>query len=104
MHKPSAVWLMNTMRRKIVARSKRTVGREIWYWPVLTPSDLICDLNIPNNCALRSMDKNQHAKSLKSLADNQRWLDEHKMQILHHGDMPISAQTPKEENEDQQQQ
>jgi hypothetical protein len=49
------------------------------------------------------MDKNQHAKSLKSLADNQRWLDEHKMQTLHHGDLPISAQTPKEENKDQQQ-
>jgi hypothetical protein len=37
------------------------------------------------------MDKNHHAKSLKTLADNQRWLDEHTKQTMHPGDLPMDT-------------
>lgn len=53
------------------------------------------------------MDIDQHAKSLKTLADNQRWLDEHHRQVLHPGDLQVSDQPgeklPEAETRDQQQ-
>jgi hypothetical protein len=36
------------------------------------------------------MNNDQRAKSLKTLADNQRWLEEHPTQTLHVGDLPVS--------------
>ena len=53
------------------------------------------------------MDNEHHVKSLKTLADNQRWLNEHPTQILHPGDLPISEPpgelSPEPESRDQQQ-
>lgn len=40
---------------------------------------------------MRCMDKHHHAKSLKTLADNQRWLDEHTKQTMHPGDLPMDT-------------
>ena len=36
------------------------------------------------------MTNNPHNKSLKTLEENQRWLDEHADQTVHAGDLPIS--------------
>ena len=37
------------------------------------------------------MTNNPHNKSLKTLEENQRWLDEHADQTVHAGDLPITA-------------
>lgn len=47
----------------------------------------VCD------CALPSMDQDQRAKSQKTLADNQRWLDEHPTHTFHKGDLPTGEPT-----------
>jgi hypothetical protein len=38
------------------------------------------------------MKPDDHARSLKTLEENQRWLDEHAQQTVHSGDLPITAQ------------
>lgn len=43
--------------------------------------------------ALPGMDLDQHAKSIKTLKDNQRWLNEHELQTVHRGDLPVSEQS-----------
>lgn len=43
-------------------------------------------------------DNKQRAKSLKTLADNERWLHEHPAQTIHAGDLPTD-ELPSEPDE-----
>ena len=69
--------------------------------------DALCVRTFPRLLALPGMDNNHHAKSLKTLADNQRWLNEHHKKVLHQGDLPASEQpgekSRESETRDQQQ-
>ncbi len=50
-------------------------------------------MNNPRRSALQIMDNtNNRAKSLKALAENKRWLDEHPNQTFHTGDLPRQIQ------------
>ncbi len=50
-------------------------------------------------------DNEQRTKSLKTMADNERWLNEHPKQTVHAGDFPVSEEkpSPNPEASDQQQ-
>ena len=63
------------------------------------------NLNDSGCCAFTRMDNDdeRRAKSLQTLADNQRWLNEHPAQTLHQGDLPlVEKPTTTQEKNDQQ--
>ena len=45
-----------------------------------------------------------HDKSLKTLADNERWLEANKDRTVHTGDLPVSTQAPSPDRPDDPQQ
>ena len=46
-----------------------------------------CDRELDN------MDDDQLTKSRRTLADNQRWMNEHPAHIFHKGDLPVGGQS-----------